>query len=113
MNEKLTSILAIIFTPEMGKRLSIARMKMQIDQAELGRLLGVNQHAISRIERGKSSVLETPFTLARFEAIMGGSTTYVLFGTGAERFREGIIRQNYWKLKLRVNRKSAIEKSGI
>jgi transcriptional regulator with XRE-family HTH domain len=98
---QLHQVLTPIFDEEIGYRMSIARMRMRMDQAELGRLLGVSQQVISKLEQGKIRVPERPFNYARFHAIFGAMTSYILSGAGREKYETGNVKHEYWKHKLK------------
>lgn len=89
-----------VFTPEMGKRLALARMKLNLDQAQLAKLWGVSQQRVSKVELGRLDVIPE-LTVARFEAVMGKFSRFVLFGTDSDRFQNpGTIVRAYWKGRL-------------
>jgi len=90
-----------IFDRDVGARMATVRMKMLMSQAELGKLLGVSQRVICDLESGHIAVSRKPFTLARFQAIFGDHSTYILRGMNAEKYSVGEIRQRYWKRRLK------------
>jgi transcriptional regulator with XRE-family HTH domain len=96
--EMFASISTPIFTAEMGDRMALARMKMLLDQRELGTRLGISQQQVSKLEQGKVRVLEKPFTLEQFLKVFGKSSSFVLFGTGEDNFPRS-IRLTYWEEK--------------
>lgn len=109
MKKGVDEICSPIFTPEMGRRLAHARMKMLMDQTTLARFLGVKQPQISRLERGQIQFLEPPVTLARLEGIFSKFTRYILFGVDSDRFQNpGKIKTDYYKLKLAKKHKGKI-----
>lgn len=101
----LDELTTLIWTPEMGKRLSLVRMKMLKEQKELARDLRVSQGAISRIEIGHSVVCEK-ITIKSLRLYLGTSFSFVVFGTNPERYNEGVIKKTYWDTRLRIRRKN-------
>lgn len=93
----------LIWTPEMGKRLSLVRMKMLREQKEFATGLGVTQAAISRIELGHSRVCER-FTIAQLKKLIDKHFSFVAFGTNPERYNAGVIARVYWDTRLRIQR---------
>lgn len=97
--EALADVTAPIFSKEIGSRLKLVRMKLLLDQKELGEKLGIDQGAISRIETGKIQVLQRPFTTAKFREVVGQHFMFVMFGTNPERYSVGHINKTYWDHK--------------
>lgn len=87
-----------MFDKEIGFRMRIIRMKMLLDQAGLGRLLGVSQHQISDLETGRRRIAD--FDYGRFVAVFGRHANYVLTGAGAESYNAGHYSKRYWKSRL-------------
>lgn len=77
---RLTPVLDKAF----GRRLYWARRYMKLSQKELGRLLGIPQCKLSRIENGKAPCAD--FTYARFRAVLGKHVSYVLTGHGSRSY---------------------------
>lgn len=71
-------------------------MRMLIDQSELGRLLGISQRTVCEVEVGKRAVVKS-LTLARFKAILGQHSGFVLIGSGSEKYNMGSIKSLYWE----------------
>jgi transcriptional regulator with XRE-family HTH domain len=95
----LFAVVTPIFTKEIGARMKIARMQRLWDQDELGDQLGCSKKTISDLEMGKIGVTRKAFTLERFMDVFGKDTSFILLGTGADRFNAGFIGQRYWNLK--------------
>lgn len=83
----------------MGRRLRLAREKLLLSQAELGRLLELGQNTISDIERGHLRTVDV--SLARLDAVLAGHLDFVLTGKNAEKYKGGVIGTEYWKVRLR------------
>lgn len=98
-SDRLAQITTVVWDREMGQRLCVVRMAMNIDQAQLGQLLGVKQGTISRIERGRMDVCAS-FNLARLKAVLGDRTAHVLYGNQADKHPSGHISKQYWKTRL-------------
>lgn len=111
-SEKLDLVTTVIFTPEVGHRMKVARMELGLDQAQLGEKLGVSQQIISRLERGVMKTSENPCTLAQFKEVFGRRYTYVLIGTGSEATFEGKIRVKYWKNRNKRPKRTQKESKG-
>lgn len=92
-----------IFNAEIGERMKYMRMKMKMDQKELGAKLGVSQQTISSLETGKIRVPEKPFTTHQFLEVFGKLASHVLYGTND--FPYGHITREYWDARLKINRK--------
>lgn len=101
----LDALTTPIFTPEMGRRLSIARMRMNLGQAELGVRLGVNQACVSKLEAGKLTVPRAPFTLAKFKEVLGEHWGFVLRGSNAEKYGYREARDAFWQSRLARNKR--------
>ena|SRR6185312_3755688 len=106
-DNKLTidDVTTVVFTPAMGARLAIARMKLMIDQREIGTRLGISQAAVSRLELGQAKVVESVL-VATWKRVLPQLFPYVLFGTNEERFNRGKIVKAYWDNRLRIRRKN-------
>lgn len=102
--DRLYQKLTPIFDPDLGKRMGIIRMKMLMDQTELGQLLAVSQQMISNLESGKTRVTDS-FNYARFKAIFGDFTSYIMNGADSSSINPAYIRQRYWETKLKTRRK--------
>lgn len=96
----IDALVTPIFTPEIGRRMTIARRYLDLTQAQLGERLGASQNAVSDLESGKVAVLRHPFTLSRFREIFGDATYYVLKGTERERIERSPITLGYWERRL-------------
>lgn len=101
--DKLDQIVTPILSEEMGTRLKLVRMKMLLDQREMGDLLGISQQQMSKLEAGKLD--QAGFTLARFKAVFGKFYTFILFGSQVSSDNWGYVRKRYWDVKLKVRRK--------
>lgn len=98
MTAHIDELVTPIFTPEMGKRLMVARQYRDMDQRDLAPLLGLNQATLSRIETGTLSVARTPFTLAKIKKVLGDSATFfVLRGTNEARFYRSANVRGFWE----------------
>lgn len=111
--EKVYSVSAPIFTPEMGNRMRLARMKLLMDQKELGEKFGCPQGAISRLEKGLQSTLEEPFTVLQLKDLFGPLWTYILFGSNENLVNEKHVVKTYWNARLKRDGdlKSAVKQS--
>lgn len=89
-----------VFTPEMGERLKYARLKMLLDQRQLGKLLKVSPSKISDIEKGKSKIFYPPIPLSRMQAIFGKFTGYILLNSDSDRISQSHVHQTFWRTKL-------------
>lgn len=98
-NERLWEISTPIFTPDMGLRLKIARMKLKWSQAELGERLGVSQQQIGRIEAGRRQTIENPFSSAVLRDALRTHINYVLFGSNADLYDYVKIKAAYWEVR--------------
>lgn len=96
---------APIFGKEAGVRMSLVRMKMLMDQKELGDLLGVSQQQVSGLETGR--ITQAPFTLARLKAVFDLHYAYILTGVRGEAWAidANYIRLKYYDFRHRVRRK--------
>jgi len=101
----IDDVTTVVFTPAMGARLAIARMKLMIDQREIGTRLGISQAAVSRLELGQAKVVESVL-VATWKRVLPQLFPYVLFGTNEERFNRGKIVKAYWDNRLRIRRKN-------
>lgn len=102
-DDRIAQITSPLFTPESGDRLRLVRMKMLLDQKELGDLLGISQQQVSKIEQGKTT--QVAFTLARFKAVFGKFYTFILFGTVVSSDNWGLVTSRYYDFRFRVRRK--------
>lgn len=100
-SERVYAASTPIFTPEMGQRLKLARMKLLMDQSELGEKLGCSQSAISHLEKGSQKTSREPFTVLQFKDVFGPLWTYVLFGTNEASLSPAHIRKVYWDARLK------------
>jgi transcriptional regulator with XRE-family HTH domain len=104
----LESVCTPIFDKEMGERMKLMRMRLLIDQAELGERLGVSRSVISRLEKGHLRVPEAPFTLERLMEVFGKTTSFLVYGTNPENFNPKYIASKYWSvINKRMGRKKA------
>lgn len=95
-----------LFDKARGYRMKIMRMKLLMDQKELGERLGVSAQVISVLETGKQAVHgKKPFTLTQFIEVFGDLTSHILLGTGEFRFNYSFIQLKYYENKLRNTRK--------
>jgi transcriptional regulator with XRE-family HTH domain len=92
---KWQEICAPIFDKAMGERLALMRMKMLMDQKELADILGIDQHTVSDLEKGRLGVPRTPFTVKLLKDIFAGDMGYILYGTNSERYNANLI-QSRW-----------------
>jgi DNA-binding XRE family transcriptional regulator len=97
--EAIADVTTPMFNGEIGSRLKLVRMKLLLDQAEFGERLGIGQGAVSRLETGKVTVLERPFTTTKFREVVGTHFMFVMFGTNPERYSVGHINKAYWDHK--------------
>ncbi len=89
-----------IWDKEMGERLTIARMKMHLDQTQLGEKLGVTQTTISKIETGRIGVSRKGITLAKLIEVFDADVDYILLGTNSDATPTAYIHRVYsWKKK--------------
>ena len=98
-NERIWEIATPIFTPDMGMRLKIARMKLKWSQAEMGERLGVSQQQIGRIESGRIQTMENPFSAAVLRDALRAHTNYVLFNSNADLYDYVKIKAAYWEAR--------------
>lgn len=96
---EITEVTTPIFNAEMGARLRLMRMKLLMDQRELGAKLGIGQQQVSRLESGKIVTLERPFTCAKLREVFGDLYMFILLGRNPERFPSGHIGKAYWDHK--------------
>jgi transcriptional regulator with XRE-family HTH domain len=96
---------APIFGKEAGVRMSLVRMKMLMDQKELGEVLGISQQQVSALESGRMT--QAPFTLARLKAVFDLHYAYILTGVRGETWtiEANYIRLKYYDFRHRVRRK--------
>lgn len=97
-----------LWTPEMGHRLKVARMKQGRSQAEFAALLctpeqHVSQQQVAEIENGRG--VHSRITWARLDAVLGNMASYVLIGAYAPTYNENLISQRFWDLRLKHLRK--------
>ncbi len=89
-----------IWTKEMGARLITARMKMDLDQTQLGKKLGVSQTVVSKIETGRIGVVRAGITLAKLIEVFDADVDYILLGTNEDATPTAYIHRVYaWKKK--------------
>lgn len=94
----LDELVTPIFTPEMGARLSVARMYRDMDQRDLAPLLGLNQATLSRLETGHTPVARRPFTLARLKKALGDPAVFfILRGTEERKFTRSATVRRFWE----------------
>jgi transcriptional regulator with XRE-family HTH domain len=105
---KLFESVTPFWTREMGERLSIARMKMGLTQAELGRQLGVTQQTLCNIEAGRSG--GGHFSLAKFRDAMGSLTFYVLYGAGAKGIDPLKVHRDFWTRSFKKGAEKRMER---
>lgn len=101
--ERVENRVAPLFSAEVGQRMQLVRMKMLLDQAQLGELLGTSQQQISKLERGH--IEQAPFTLGRLRAVFGRNFHFILFGSDADAWNVRQIKKTFWDTKLRIRRK--------
>jgi transcriptional regulator with XRE-family HTH domain len=97
--QMLLAVTTPIFTPEIGARLALARMKLLMDQKEFGAKLGIAQQQVSKLEAGRLRTLEKPFTTQALWDALGNSFSFVMYGTGEDRFPPDHVRKTYWDAK--------------
>lgn len=96
--ERLHQVVTPTFTQDMGKRFRTIRMKLMLDQRALGKILGVSQNTISRLESFGGTFPK--ITLARLEAILGEWAGYVLLNSAADKINVTHIHSTYWDAKM-------------
>jgi len=64
---------------QVGERIGQLRKSSNLSRAEFGKLIGVSEHYIGKIERGNHSI--TGATIAKICDITGASADYILFGS--------------------------------
>lgn len=106
----IDQVTTVIWTPDMGKRMALVRMKMLKEQKEFAKTLGVTQAAISRIELGHLKVTES-FTVESLKKLLEKHFSFVVFGTNPERYNAGVITRTYWDTRLRLRRKNVAKHS--
>lgn len=84
-----------IWSPEMGDRLKIARMKLKLSQGELAALLAITQSTVSKLECGVVQVALLPLSVLKFA--LTDHLTYVLWGSRESAYSPNYIIQEYWK----------------
>lgn len=67
---------------ETGNRIKSLRIEKGLNQAELGKLLGLDQGTISKMERGEND--PTAKTLILLKEIFGAATDWILTGRGTK-----------------------------
>lgn len=97
--QRLAETVAPIFDRERGRRLTMMRELLLLDQSELAAKLGVNQQMISKLERGITPVSRKPITLAQFYSVFGCVTEHILYGRDSEKFNYQEINGKYWREK--------------
>lgn len=105
-------VCAPIFTKEMGDRMRLMRMRIFLDQSQLGEKLGIGATSVCQLEQGNIRVPRTPFTVAKLREVFGDTTGFILYGTNAERFNRGAISSQFWHTKMVVDRDRTIDQSG-
>lgn len=95
-SDKLWDITTPIFTPAMGQRLKLARMKMLWSQAELGNALGISQQQVGRLEDGRQQTMINPFTTGAMRGALGKHFEFVAFGSRAELYNPASIGAAFW-----------------
>lgn len=103
-NEHLTPI----FTPEMGKRLALIRMRLMWEQSEVALRLGISQQNVSAIESGRMSICKK-LNMSRFVAVFQDASNYILLGTRKEKWEMGNPRKKYWDFKHAERTRKRIE----
>lgn len=101
----LDQLTTVLWTPEMGRRMALVRMKMLKEQKEVARDLGVTQSTISRIEIGHLRVSEG-LTVAALKTLFDKHFGFIVYGTNPERYNAQVITKVYWDTRLRVRRKN-------
>lgn len=101
--DRLDQLTSPKFSADAGSRFRMIRMKMLVDQAEIGELLGISQQQVSKLEKGHLE--HVGFSTARFKAVFGKWYTFVLFGTDFPELNPAHIHQKYWDTRLRIQRK--------
>lgn len=96
MTDRLWEVTTPIFTPDMGSRLRIVRMKKKWSQAQMGDALGISQQQVGRLEAGRIQTMENPFSTAVLKRVLESHTAFVLFGSNPERYIIPAIKAAYW-----------------
>lgn len=98
MTAHIDELVTPIFTPEMGKRLMVARQYRDMDQRVLAPLLGLNQATLSRMETGGLAVARHPFTLATLKRALGDPAVFfILRGTNDTKFYRSATYLGFWE----------------
>lgn len=104
----LDELTTVIWTPEMGRRLALVRMKRVMDQREMARALGLERNGqgmISRLELGRLLVTDR-LTVATLKKTFPTEFMFIVFGSNPERFNAGVIVRKYWDTRLRIRRQN-------
>lgn len=99
--DRLYQAVTPIWNRERGSRLATIRMSRNWEQSTLAELLGLTQAALSRLESG--SVRTNPkFNLARLSAIFPTELSYILNGTGSEKYNAASIKKRFFETRLKT-----------
>lgn len=101
----IDELTTLLWTPEIGRRMALIRMKLMKDQKQLAQEFGVTQSTISRLEIGHLRVTEG-ITVSQLKKVFGNHFSFIITGTNPERYNAGRIVLVYWDTRLRVNRKN-------
>lgn len=84
-----------IFDAATGRRLRMMRMKILMDQSELGEALGLSQKTISHLENGMLPISRVGPSVSKYREVFGTHTDYVLLGTGAAQYNFDTIMSRF------------------
>lgn len=94
MENRWAKICTVIWTKEMGRRLTTARRLLKLSQYDLSEKFNVAQGTISKIESGRCRMSE--ITLEAYFNVFGKHLNYVLFNSNEFLYNEGNIGKKFF-----------------